>query len=240
MSLQEWLKNILDVDKNVAASIVVTITIFVTGGVLKWLFSFWTHYNKRANNRRILFRNLYSIQKKLKEQTSAFQDTLDSLKLDGKKPFVHTKINFQEIDVIKQITSYDLFLANFSGIENVLKVCAKKRRRKAFEKIEAMIGTLLYWSDRSTDEMDDLLQRYNKYAYEINENMMQCQKILLTYIRKTLLRNESPELTDFMSELEAVHTKWAKGQNYEGLVDLDTSYINPIKAVCDKYATFDA
>lgn len=240
MFLQEWLKKTFAINDAVAASILVTITVFVVGGILKWVSNLFLNYKLRANNRRLFFNCLNKLPKKFNQQCQELQTTVNRLILDGKEDFYYNQLNYPEIETILQIPYRDLFLANFSGFENIFKNLIQKRKRDAaFDEIRDILTKSLFYDKKSADDMETFLKSFNMYVSEITDLLIKFQLLIETHRRNTLMKNENPGLKVLMTELDKVYTTWQQGEIFSSLVGLEENLLLPIKEVCDKYPTTD-
>lgn len=167
-TILEFVNRIFDIDNETSATVIITLTVFILGYFLNWIYRIVKAYNKRKAIRKLISDLLKEISKTSIVQAKHFIEFKNILTIEhfGVFDLKKTPINhLNNIIKIDFITIYDAF---FTGLENLF---FKKKKRMLFNKIWSHISTLIYWEQQYPKGLEAFIKKFNEYEDNRNENL---------------------------------------------------------------------
>jgi hypothetical protein len=241
MNIQDWLKSTFHLDNNVSASIIVTLTVFLSGWILSWIARGYANYKVRSHNRAVLGFTLNSLTESTKNQYGDFLDIL--LQIKRRKMVGFTKQHYPEIDVLLQIPARELYSTYFSGIENHLGNISRKRKktkRLFVYKLRNVLSGMRYWENTAMEDLKGLKSSYHELTYELsalmNEFRYKMDRFGVEMVHSGKVgQEENNDLVLFMATVARMRINWDE-DNEKSWFNIYEKFLKPMFAECRKPA----
>ena len=231
----DYLNKLFNVDNNITVPILISLIVFITGGLFKFLFQLINTYVERNSIRRtfkvLLKRTSIELNKKELTLLKLFE-TLN-IESGGGWKFSHINLSYLE-------TFYDL---EFKQIYNAFRIKFQWRilRRESldesFHKTWSLLRNLKFVEQRIEDSFKTMIDKFNHYQNSYNtsiENYRQKFGELRTYTSGQEIT--LPEV-EFFEGLNAILVEWQKVDAGERIKP-DITYhhiVVPTLDFCRKY-----
>jgi len=220
--MQEFFRKFFGIDAAPAATITITITIFITGFLLNGFLRLINQYSARSKNRRIFIGNLKSLNESLKKAEDAVKDTISSLDISKSDPWLIYRPEFYQLLIFREMGYKDIFQAYFTGFENFFTFLkskkSKRERRDSFNKIYANISHIELWASNTFLDFNKFLEKYNEFGDKRNDAINR-----LRLYWEGLSTNNPADLRDF--EIEYLNKLFRIIHNYRSIPTLKR--VNP-------------
>ena len=204
----EWLNKTFGIKNEVSLPILISIVVFVTGGVIKYLFIKLTEYNSRKANRNTYRTLLNEVIKDLNIKEMNMAKFYPQIILTREEPFCFYQNTVSYLDIIFEFDFKDIY---FSFIKTFTFNSNKKLKHKAFHKTWAILRKLKYSEEKLLDDLKDFSEKYNNKLSEYNNNLERyrehSEQEFHKYINLKPL-NTNRELRDFLRKEENVFISW--------------------------------
>lgn len=238
--MQKFIEKFFNISHDASASLIITLCTFILGYLITGLVFIISRYFDRKSNRKIFLDNLKSLNKSLQRQQRGFLNSIKSFDIIRNSPWLYAKVDFFQIAVFKEMSYKENFKNFFLGFENQLAICSNKDlRRRAYNKTWENLNNIQFWSDRSFNDFNPLLERYNELGEKRNNALEQLRQLwekLLHDCKMEPTRFTGEEL-EFLKSLDKLIGVFQKIPANERVTPYKThrSLILPIRILNKKY-----
>jgi hypothetical protein len=225
-TIVEYIKTIFQIDNNTAATLVITLSVFILGYIISGLFKSFSSFNKRKNYRKIFKEMITEISNSTKEQSLNYFQFIKQLNPEYEKDFQFKTKNIDFLSNFNKIPFETFYNSYFQGFENI----CMHRKLKYFNKTFGLIDSLNKQENNSLKLISELLSSYekNKYKWDIA-----VEDVRLMF-EEMLLSNKGNRYPTFYIEiLEEIDTIIYKWQSLENRTHFNIAYIHLIKPLID-------
>lgn len=222
----EWLNKTFSIKNEVSVPTLISIIVFVTGGIIKYLFIKITEYNSRKANRNTYCTLLKEVIKDLKIKEMNVAKFYPQIILTREDPICFHQKTVSYLDIIFEFDFKDIY---YSFRKTFLFTSNNKLKDKAFHKTWSILRSLKISEERLLDNLNDFSEKYNNTLGVYYNNLERYREHNENELHKYKISN-SPNINQilsvFLRKEEIIFFTW------EDLGDIRThyysSYINLI------------
>ncbi len=216
------IKAIFQIDNNTAATLVISISVFILGYLITGIFKSLSSFNKRKNYRKIFKEMINEISSSSKEQSLNYFQFVNQLKTDYENDFQFKTKNIDFLSNFNKIPFETFYNSYFNGYENI----CKSRKLKHFNKTFGLIDSLNKLENNSLKLISELIGNYEKYK---NKWDISVENVRHMY-EEMLLSNKGNRYPTFyleiLKEIDNIISSW---QSLENRTHFNTAYTNLVK-----------
>lgn len=159
MELQKWINDIFGIDNEVSAPILITLTVFIIGGLVKLIFDQINAYLKRKSYRNTFYSIVEEIIKDCGKKERHIQGLLPTLNIDHKS---HWTLSYSKLKYVNQLFKLP-FEIIYGAFEKLFSCqCNKTIKRKAFHEIYSLLENINYFDSYIRPDMEQFIQNFNR------------------------------------------------------------------------------
>ncbi len=190
----------------------ITLLVFITGGLLSILYSFVKNFNSRREIRRQFYLLTDDIAASAFIQGKRYQQAADELTSDGLKPLTMGIVDFYQPGVFKDIGYVKNFESIFFGIENRLffRLFDRKNKLNAFYACWKSLSSILFWQEKANTDFKFVLDYYNELNARRNKGMIQFEKLTFELFKSWVGRPQASFSKSYYNEIMSIKIAWGK------------------------------
>ena len=222
----DHITNSFGIDKNRAATIMVTLFVFISGFVIRGVV-FWVKASIDRSRTRTMFRSeLERIYSDCKDFISVCDKNANSVSFENDRIFDGAKVNVDIIlDSIGYITIYRSF---FTSVRSYFSL-SKLDKLKAFREVWNTIIKINNARDIFV-EISELDNKYNKYNEKRNEKLDELRQFWESVMTQSQLASMvSQEISDYLSKVDDIWVTWQSKDDVGRPDIVQQELINPLK-----------
>lgn len=231
----DFLKRIFNIDNNTAATVIITLTVFILGYILTGLFRAISAFRNRRNYRKIYREMIDEIVYCTNKQSTNINNLIKTLRIENDSYFNLKKQNINLLNHFNQISFDTLYSAYFKGIENLCKI----KKLKAFNKTFGLVDSLSKNENQIIIELNNCLNTFNEQAENWNDSAekvrLNIEDLKLSLDGKRLY----PQMSDFIHAIDKIECAWEQCNNRSQYHIAYTLLIRPILELYDKNTNID-
>lgn len=207
MNFLEFINNIFGIENEVSAPILITLLVFVVGGIVKLMFNQIKRDRERGDYRKNFIVIIEEIIKDCKVRENSTYNLLPLLNVSyqGYWPFDYLKIRYIN-------TFLDLpFEKVFDSFNSKIRFsCNQKLSRRAFHEVYSTLENLKHFDSLIYPDFKDFIADLNRYHEKYNESISQFNYLRdqLPYQLKGQLTEEEAGISDYIAESDNIWRKW--------------------------------
>lgn len=233
MGIIAFLNSTFGIDNNVSVPILISLIVFIIGGLANFLIKSINSYysNLRIRNSyRVMLKEIVR-QCELKEKfTKFFYPTL-IIEHQG-----HWPMKFFRMSYVETATALD-FNIIFNSFGHIFRIRNKKKLRlKAFNKMWSTIENLRFYENRIVGEFETLFKQFteheNKYQYHLEELRKSHDKFFQPLIGRPITPGEfTPIVFNYVKEQDRIWHEWEIMENRTSNINRYSNLIIPLLAL---------
>lgn len=194
--MQEFIERFFKVSHDVSATIIITLCIFILGYLITALGLVINRYFERKANRKLFLENLKNLNKSLEQQQRVFQNAIKKFDIIENSPWGYYKVDFFQLDVLKEMNYKEYFGSFFLGFENQLSLFTNKNlKRRAYNRVWANKNIIQFITDSVFRDHYANLEKFNQYGEKRNNAVGELRRIL-----DHLFRSHKSDSSNFNNE----------------------------------------
>lgn len=159
MGLQKWINDIFGINNEVSAPILITLAVFITGGLVKLIFDQINAFLKRKSYRNTFYSIVEEIIKDCGKKERQIQGLLPTLNIDHKS---HWTLSYSKLKYANQLFNLP-FEIIYGAYEKIFFCqCKKAIKRKAFHEIYSLVENVNYFDSYIRSDMEEFIQIFNR------------------------------------------------------------------------------
>lgn len=177
--LQKILNDLLGIDNNTSATIIITLIIFGIGLIFTQISKSIGSYIQRKRVKRICSINFESLEIGIKKESKAYQNLIESLRFENKHGWDFSQVHITSLDALREFGYINIYNAYFTGVENIF---SRKIKLKAFQKFWSTLVIIPLWQKTMKSFINDQLKNYNEWNGKRIDSLMAFNKLCDSYI----------------------------------------------------------
>lgn len=211
-SISDYLVKHFGIDRNTAATIIITIVVFGAGVLTTLLVDFFRTWYRRKMVQQVLKLNLRDFSKKLSKQAKIFFKTAPQFNFDKRGPLETSRVEISQISSLREIGYDQSFQAFFYGIYNI-SFFGRKLRVKAFNKLWDTVSSISFWHEKSIKDFDFFLEHYNAYNEKRNTAIKGYMGTIEPIFIDSKGKGVPAPFGQYLQGVDAIHVNWQGLQN---------------------------
>jgi hypothetical protein len=224
VSLSKLLENTFGIDANTAATIIITVTIFVLGYVIAAINSSFSTYLKRRNYRRIFSDIMNSVVISIGKQADSLSKSATKVHIKNFDDYVVTTVNITHLDNIDKLEFPDVYNGFLTGPENIFN----NKKLKAFNKVFSHLSLIKDIESRlhsSMTEFNSILREHAKLWDESVDKLRQVIDATQTATNGTTL---PAALVNYLQGVDTIILAWQQLPNRTEYSIVKEEYIDKL------------
>jgi hypothetical protein len=174
-NIQHWINSSLKIADAQSAPIIITLLVFITGGVVKTFVSYFKNASYRWQIRKQFYLLLDNLAIACDKQSREYTETSQSFNLEGLRPFYVGVVDFYQPGLIKELGYNEVYQAIFTGVENWFfwRLFRRKLKVLAFNACWRVVDGVPSWQGKAMSDVKLVLDYYNSH----NEKRMAQMRI---------------------------------------------------------------
>lgn len=165
----DWLNDTFGISSDVSVPTLISIIVFVIGGIVRYSFYLVKEYTKRARTRKTFYYLLKETVRNLRTKEKYSAEFFSKLKpeYEGEWYFPFSTLSYLE-------TFFDLgFLELYQAFQkkNLWKFRTNQIRDKSFNRVWAVLRNLRFFEQRIVQELEEFNRKYEVAGQRYNESL---------------------------------------------------------------------
>ena len=210
--IQQWINKVFHISNAESAPIIITLLVFVTGGLLKLLSDLIVGIGRR----RVIRRQFYLLSEVMAGsaliQADKYKETAEGFTLDGLKPLKMSVVDFYQPSIIKDIGYPKTFGSFFEGLENrfIFRLINRQKKLDAFYDCWNALSSIQISQLRANEAIGFVLEYYNGHNEKRNKGMMEFEKLMFSIYQSLLGLPQADYAKKYYKEVTQIKEEWSK------------------------------
>lgn len=236
--MQEIIQKYFGIKPEQAATILITLFVFVSGFVFNWVGKAISKFGTRHSHRRLFLDLVRRLNISVSKHRSALRASKNKLRLEDPE-WINYKSEFHPISVFKEIGYKDSFIAFFKGAENCFRSESDAKREEAFNTVWENLTRLEFLKDSMFETFNVVNNDFNTNLDKWHVSLQNLRKHLeeaAVQIRNSL-NNSNSRIQEMTAEINNIYAAFAERSDKErsNVYIADTYFVTPIHKVVEKY-----
>lgn len=223
--------------KNTAATVFITLLVFITGQFLSHLSLSIKSYRSRRSLRKVYRQVIEAAIKTAKKQEKISGETMDFLRFEKISRLKQKRVEFYQYETLKSVGFEKFHESYFQGIESIKPFSNNKLRIRSFTKCWETMTGMNFWVPEGYRKIDELCDLYNKHDELRKEALKQFRffsENLMQLARKFNGKRIDKELGSFLTGYFDINTDFQKTQDLSPR-NVQRKLIVPLRSLSRKH-----
>lgn len=232
----EWINDNFGIENEVSVPTLISIIVFVVGGLLSYIYNVIKNYSARKDTRTIFRLILKEIITDLRIKEIQMKKFYPNVKIDYREAWILSFITVGYLDTMFELD----YSSNFSAFRNRWS-CGKKLKYKAFHRIWAFLRDIKYLEDRLEKTTGELMDNYNTITNKNSDKVVEFSEFCRLKLEDVDEQNNQkkevdPDILEFSRELSDIFNKYSLTNQNEGTYMIRTfnHLVIPIIALTER------
>lgn len=207
--IQKYLELTFGIDANTSATLIITLFVFIVGLILQQGLRTFTNYLERKRTRKTFFFALEEFWLQVKKQSEEYLKISNGLRFDKENNFEFKKATISTITSLNELGFKNAYEALFHGPENWIKINSKVKM-KAFNKIWNSIKSVEFWHEKSFQDIDFFITKYNLFNDRRNSALRNYRAFIEPIMHSFNGKNIPKELAFYLKKVDQIQFEWQK------------------------------
>jgi predicted DNA-binding protein YlxM (UPF0122 family) len=213
--IQQWINKVFHISNAESAPIIITLLVFVTGGILKLLSDLIVGIGRRRTIRRQFYLLSEVLAGSASVQADKYIETAEGFTLNGLKPLRMSVVDFYQPSIIKDIGYLKTFESFFEGLENrfIFRLINRQKKLDAFYDCWNALSSIQISQVRANEAIGFVLEYYNSHNEKRNKGMMEFEKLMFNLYQSLLGLPQADYAKKYYKEVTQIKEIWGKIPN---------------------------
>lgn len=210
--IQKYLECNYGVDSNTSATLIITLFVFLLGVAFQYALNSFTKYSERRRVRKTFLVGLSEFSNQVKKQSEQYHKSSLTFTFDKETNFEFNRATISTIGSLIDLQYNRTYEAFFFGFENLIKFNSK-RKFEAFNKIWDSIKSVEFWHEKSFQDVNYFIEKYNDLNERRNE-AINAHRLFFEPIMTQMDGQTVPgNIGRYMQAADQVHVDWQNKPN---------------------------
>ena len=235
-SLLSWIDHQMNIPDIASASILITVSLFVLGGFLKWFWQFIGNMIVRAGVRSQFYLLMGHLTMLMELQAESYEKTVKSLDLKAEAPFYSGEVDFNDAAILKDIGYVTVFRSFFTGFENVayMRSLSRRKKKEAFNQCWNGVASLAAMQASAKEHLKFFQDTYNRSADERYRELLAFDKFAYNTAAGFWGDPNAGPTREFFDKVLKIREEWAAAANNASPEVSQKVLVDPIMDMCSK------
>lgn len=204
----EWINKIFGIKNEVSVPTIISIIVFVTGGIINYIFIKIREYNSRKLNRNTFRLLLAEVIKDLKIKEKNMSKFYPQIVLTREDRFRFSQKTISYLDTIFEFDFKEIY---YSFRKKFFFTPNKKLKDKSFHKIWAILRNLEFFEERLHNSLDAFTKTYSEQLGEYNAHLEKYREYNEQQIHKyngVSFPDNEKIISDFLNNEKIIWYAW--------------------------------
>ncbi|MBZ9626650.1 hypothetical protein LB450_00915 [Psychroflexus sp. CAK1W] len=207
----EWINEIFGISNEVSVPTLISIIVFLIGGLVNYLFSKLKEYNLRKSNRETFRHLLKEVCKDLKTKEKNLLKFYPQINLKREETW---RFKHRDIIYLETIFEFDFIEIYYSFRKQFSFSLNKKLKSKTFHKIWALLRKYKFYEHKIIQDLDNLTKSHSEQLERYNFNMEKYRELKELNHHKYMVESVSNKEKDieiklFLEKENEISYSWA-------------------------------
>lgn len=236
MNIQSLIERLFNVDSRTSATIIISLTVFISGYIISSLIKTVEKYFIRKANRKIFLLNLKTFIDSIRKRREILKEQLSHLQIENFSQIPVGGVQFFQVSVLNSIGHKNAFDAFFLGFENVLIFKSRKNlKRKAFLKVLENMANIEVWEKEMYDQMTPMQKEINRMNETMAGPLTQMRLKYFDLFKKMDTSTLEISEISFVTELRKVVSEWELSSQARTGYNVNEFLSKKINTLCTKH-----
>ncbi|CAM4254099.1 Phage abortive infection protein [Zobellia roscoffensis] len=205
----EWINNTFGIKNDVSIPILISLIVFIVGGIASYLLHKIRQYSSRTRTRKVFYSLLEEVITNLKVKEKHTSKFYSEIKTDheGGWYLPYTTISF--LETFFELDFNDIY---FSFRKKFYwKFCSRKIRYKAFNRIWSVLRNLRFFEQKLERDLEKMVSRFDLFHKEYGVKLEEYRKYHDDLSRKTegmQIPKSEKKLFDYLMAQDKIWLDW--------------------------------
>lgn len=205
----DWINNFFGIDNEVSVPTLISLIVFITGGIINYIFSKIKGFNDRKINRTTFNLLIQEVYKDLNTKKKSIAAFYPQISVKNENNFIIKQTTISYLDTIFEIdfkeTYYSFRKKIFWSFYN------RKLKHKAFHKIWTILRQQKYFEEQIKDSLTNLSSTYDLHLKLYNSHLEEYRKYSDRVMHKYKDFSTSPSeitLVEYLNARDVIWINW--------------------------------
>lgn len=200
----QTLKCLFGIDDNTAATIIITLSIFILGYVVNGVNNLIVAYIRRRNYRRIFSDIMETVAREIGRQSEMFLTSAASFNIENSGDYIVKTITITHMDNIDKLDFKDVYNAHFTGVENLFVGLKLKAFNKTYNNISLVKGI----EDKLAQRVNFFNGKLDEYQSKWDEHLGLLRQLLDNIVVEQNGQQLPREVADYFEGMDRIVRAW--------------------------------
>lgn len=209
IDILEHIQQVFGINVDTAATIIITLIVFITGQLLLYITNFIKRFFERRSIKKLFIKVLEAAIRTIRKQEESYIGVINNMTFENLPNLTQKRSEFYHLDLLKELSYPKIHSSFFSGLGNILRTKANLKS-KAFVKSWEVMNGLDFWTQQGYDQINFYADKYNEHD-KLRSNAM---KGLRQYVDKMALAVDGKKVDklthEYLTAFYETDTEWKK------------------------------
>lgn len=235
LSLINWLDSTFGIDNTVSVPIIVSILVFVVGGIAAAIKSWISEAIQKRRNRSTFENIIREISKGSKTKSRRIKEFYPTLEMAHDHDW---SIKISSINYLSIAFDQDYTTVHHSYRVKHVYSCKTDFKIKCFNKIWSILENIKFSEERIIVEFDNFSKKFNQHELgytEFLEKLRQQHDLLITQFRGYKFSQEEANLLEYLKARDVIWANWQQMDNRLALFNSHDHLVTPLRELNKNY-----
>lgn len=170
----DWINKFFGIKNEVSVPTMISLIVFITGGIINYIFLKIREFNDRKINRNTFNLIINEVYKDLKTKEKSIAEFYPQVSVKNEDNFIIKQTSISYLDTIFEIDFKEIYYSFRKKI--FWSFCNKKIKHKAFHKIWAVLRQQKYFEEQIQTSLVNLSSTFNLHLKQYNSHLEDYRK----------------------------------------------------------------
>ena len=209
----DWINELFGIKNEVSVPIIISLIVFITGGIVNYSFQKIKEFNERIKLRKTFVLLLNRTQTDLKSKEKNTQKFYKTIKVVNNESWNLTHGPISYLDTFFELNFSDIYAAYRKKF--FWSFCNRKKKEKPFHKIWSILRNLKFVESQIEPNMTSMISKFNEYHNKYNDALTSYRKVFDDLMRDTNGTKMPKKEATFLMSQDAIWHKWEQLEENE-------------------------
>lgn len=205
----EWMNNFFGIKSEVSVPTLISLIVFIIGGIINYLFTTIKEFNQRKINRETFILLLNEINRNIKQKEKNISKFLPQINLLNEESIIFTQSSISYLDTIFELDFKEIYYSFRKKF--YWSLCNRKLKDKAFHKIWSILRNQKYFEEKILTSVNDFSTLYNSHVtsyYTLLEEYRKYNDELMHEYQGFEHQDTNSKLHEYLDSLDEIWFAW--------------------------------
>lgn len=206
----EWINQTFGIENDVSVPTLISIIVFLIGGLTTFLFTKLRELNDRKRTRKTIILLLKEVLSDLKAKELNTSEFYKTINVEHRKSWYYPH---KPISYLETLFELDFNQTYYSFRRKFFWECSKKLKEKSFHRIWAILRNLRFMEEKLEKHIENMMSRFNEYHSRYMEALDDFRKVHDDFKRRTngmIIPKSEKRVFDYIKAVDQIWLEWQK------------------------------